>query len=158
MGKDYCVYRHTSPSGKVYIGITCRNPLYRWNGGKGYSENRIFFDAIIKYGWDNFKHEILYDSLTKEEAEKTEIELIEKHKSNQIEYGYNHSIGGDCRNKGTSKYVGTVIQNFTVLSIGGKKYTIRCNNCGREMQRYGAIMTAKTKIKCECMKANEKNL
>ena len=31
--KSYTVYKHTSPSGKVYIGITCRKPEYRWNHG-----------------------------------------------------------------------------------------------------------------------------
>lgn len=36
--KSYTVYKHTSPSGKVYIGITCRKPEYRWNHGKGYKE------------------------------------------------------------------------------------------------------------------------
>ena len=36
--RKYTVYKHTSPSGKVYIGITCRKPKYRWNNGKGYKE------------------------------------------------------------------------------------------------------------------------
>ena len=28
--QNYYVYRHTSPSGKIYIGITFRNPKVRW--------------------------------------------------------------------------------------------------------------------------------
>lgn len=91
----YCVYKHTSPCGKVYIGMTGRNPLYRWNRGKGYEKQTHFFRAIQKYGWDNFKHEILFDGLTKEEACKKEIELIEKYKSNQGNFGYNLSSGGE---------------------------------------------------------------
>ena len=30
----YCVYKHTSPSNKVYIGITSNNPLKRCANGK----------------------------------------------------------------------------------------------------------------------------
>lgn len=26
----YCVYKHTSPNGKVYIGITKKKPNDRW--------------------------------------------------------------------------------------------------------------------------------
>lgn len=35
---SYTVYKHTSPSGKVYIGITKKKPEYRWNHGRGYKE------------------------------------------------------------------------------------------------------------------------
>ena len=66
----YCVYKHTSPNGKVYIGITSQNPIARWRNGKGYSNNTHFKNAIDKYGWDNFKHEILHSELSKEEAEQ----------------------------------------------------------------------------------------
>lgn len=91
----YCVYKHTAPNGKVYIGITSQNPLYRWNRGKGYKKQEYFYRAIQKYGWDSFKHEILFDGLTKEAACKKEIELISKYKSNKNAFGYNGSIGGE---------------------------------------------------------------
>ncbi len=93
--KSYCVYKHTSPSKKVYIGITCKNPLYRWQKGYGYSSNEHFFRAIVKYGWDNFKHEILCEGLSKEEAEVKEIELISFYNSTDERYGYNISSGGE---------------------------------------------------------------
>ena len=73
----YCVYKHTAPNGKVYIGITSQDVLARWNHGNGYKNNKHFFSAIVKYGWDNIRHEILYDDLTKEDACKKEIGLIE---------------------------------------------------------------------------------
>lgn len=92
--QNYCVYRHICPNGKVYIGITSQKPSHRWNNGEGYSTQILFFRAILKYGWDNIKHEVLFDSLTKEEAEAKEIELIAKYRSNQKEYGYNLSCGG----------------------------------------------------------------
>lgn len=95
MAYKYTVYKHTAPNGKVYIGITCQNPIKRWSGGLGYSDNEHFYRAILKYGWDNIKHEILYSGLTKEEACQKEIELIAQYKSNNPDFGYNKSIGGD---------------------------------------------------------------
>lgn len=91
----YCVYKHTCPNGKVYIGITGKNPLERWKGGHGYSNNKHFTNAINKYGWENIKHEILFDGLTKQEAEQKEIELIATHNSSKTECGYNQSTGGE---------------------------------------------------------------
>lgn len=94
---NYVVYKHTSPNGKCYIGITTQNPKLRWrNDGSGYKHNIYFWNAIQKYGWDNFRHEILFSGLTKEKAEQKEIELIAYYKSNNREYGYNISNGGNC--------------------------------------------------------------
>lgn len=93
--KTYTVYKHTSPSGKVYIGITSRKPEYRWNKGKGYREKdqQCFYRAIKKYGWENIKHEILYTNLTEEEAKTLEISLIKYYK--KLKLSYNMTDGGD---------------------------------------------------------------
>jgi hypothetical protein len=94
MDKTYTLYKHTSPSGKVYIGITC-NPTYkRWWRGKGYKDNPYFTAAINKYGWDAFKHEILRTGLTKEQAEIAEIATIRHYKARDKRYGYNLAKGG----------------------------------------------------------------
>lgn len=93
--RNYSVYKHTSPSNKVYIGITKHRPERRWCSGKGYKNNQYFYRAIEKYGWDAFKHEILFEKLSKEDACKKEIELIAFYKSNQKEFGYNITSGGD---------------------------------------------------------------
>ena len=92
---SYTVYKHTVPNGKVYIGITSRSVYTRWrNGGNGYKKNKHFYAAIQKYGWQNIKHEVLFEGLTKDQAEQKEIELIALYKSNQREYGYNKATGG----------------------------------------------------------------
>lgn len=96
--KKYCVYKHTAPNGKIYIGITGRDPLKRWAAGYGYETQVYFWRAIVKYGWVNIKHEILLDNLSKEEAEQKEIEYIQKYKSNDINYGYNIDLGYDHLN------------------------------------------------------------
>lgn len=90
----YSVYKHTAPNGKIYIGITCQKPEYRWQNGLGYRTQSRFYRAIQKYGWDVFQHEIIADGLTREQAEQMEIELIAQYKSNEREHGYNMSEGG----------------------------------------------------------------
>lgn len=99
-GKLWCVYRHTSPSGKVYIGITCQSPVLRWMGGSGYRNNEYFTRAIKKYGWHSFTHEILYENLTKQDACEKEIELIAYHKSDDRNFGYNILVGGELSRVG----------------------------------------------------------
>lgn len=96
----YVVYKHTAPNGKCYIGITCQNPPEkRWKNGKAYRSNKHFTNAIKAYGWDNFEHEILYDKLTKEEAEQKEIELISYYNSTNQNNGYNIENGGSSIGK-----------------------------------------------------------
>jgi hypothetical protein len=79
----------------VYIGITHQNPLTRWAGGFGYETQVYFWRAIVKYGWINIKHEILYDNLSEEEAKQIEIRLIKEYNSQDINCGYNIMPGGD---------------------------------------------------------------
>lgn len=91
---NYIVYKHTAPNGKVYIGITSQSAEERWRNGAGYRRCPLFYNAICKYGWDNIVHEILFDGLSKEDAEQKEIDLIALYKSNNTEYGYNIDPGG----------------------------------------------------------------
>ena len=91
----FCVYRHTGPTGKVYIGMTGQRPEARWGrDGRGYKSSKHFFSAILKHGWENFTHEIVEYGLTKAEAEALEIRLIAEHNSTNREFGYNSATGG----------------------------------------------------------------
>lgn len=93
--KNYKVYLHTLPNGKKYVGITKQDVKYRWQNGNGYKNNSRFYNAILKYGWNNIKHEVLFDGLTQEEAYKLEIEMIALNESNNPNYGYNQTEGGE---------------------------------------------------------------
>ena len=93
----YTLYKHTTKSGKVYIGITSRKPEYRWRNGKAYKNNKYFYNAILKYGWNNIKPEILLTGLSREKAEWWEKKLIKKYKCNDRRYGYNRTPGGELR-------------------------------------------------------------
>ena len=138
--KLFIIYKHTSPSNKVYIGITQQKIHKRFQNGMGYKHNKYFSKAIQKYGWNNFKHEILFDNLSKEEVFKKEIELIAYYKSNNREFGYNLSSGGE----------------FNVPSEDGIKNLIKINTGKRlsketkskiSQTQKGRIISNETKIK-----------
>jgi len=90
---NYLVYKHTSPSGKSYIGIT-KNLTERNKTHKQTTSCNAFAAAIKKYGWDNFTHEILVEGLTLEEANAMEKQLITEHNT-LTPYGYNLRGGGE---------------------------------------------------------------
>lgn len=93
---NWSVYRHISPSGKIYIGITSRKVNLRWrSNGSGYKNNPHLWSAIKKYGWCNFCHEVLYTNLDENEAKTIEIDLICYFESNNPKYGYNMTLGGE---------------------------------------------------------------
>ena len=92
----YCVYCHINKiNGKRYIGITCKKPERRWANGYGYKDSPRFWNAIQKYGWDNFCHNILFDGLTREQACQMEVYLISRFMTRDERFGYNISMGGD---------------------------------------------------------------
>ena len=69
---------------RKYFGVTKREPTDRWgHQGCQYKNSPYFYNAIQKYGWDNFEHTVLYRDLTSEDANKKEIELIEKYNTRE---------------------------------------------------------------------------
>lgn len=96
----YIVYMHIAPNGKRYIGITSQSLYSRCRKGTGYNNNPHFVNAIQKYGWDNFEHIIVANNLTQKEACELEIKLIAEYKSDQQDFGYNLSPGGELGNYG----------------------------------------------------------
>lgn len=102
MKNKFSIYRHTSPSGKCYIGITSVKPSYRWgvNGSnylkltkRGLPKHPAFYNAIVKYGWANIKHEILFTNVNKTRACKLEQDLIRHYKN--LNLSYNVTDGGE---------------------------------------------------------------
>ena len=45
---NYTVYKHISPSGKIYVGITKQKPEYRWNNGKIIEKTKYYFTGQFK--------------------------------------------------------------------------------------------------------------
>ena len=74
-----CVYKHTFPNGAVYIGRTNMSPEDRWLNGWGYKNCPLMFNAILRFGWENVRHEIIADNLTEEDACTIESAQITLH-------------------------------------------------------------------------------
>ena len=91
---SYTVYKHITPDGRVYVGCTKQRPESRWGtGGIGYWENIEFRKAILEYGWEAIRHEIIATHLDKDTALALESEEIHRCKSTDIRYGYNRLPG-----------------------------------------------------------------
>jgi len=92
--KTYTVYIHTTPDGRVYIGSTSQPVRKRWNGGHGYRNNRPFWEAIQRYGWENIKHEIIAELVHPLAAAAVEAMLIRLYRSDNPLRGFNRSKSG----------------------------------------------------------------
>ena len=142
---EYIVYMHTCPNKKVYIGITSLSTKERWKNGKGYKSNNHFTNAIEKYGWENITHSILFSGLTKQEAEKIEIELIKKYDSTNPQKGYNLRFGGNAtsvsseiRQKMSKSHIGLTASDETKKKLSAAK-------SGKNNPFYGKKLTEKQK-------------
>lgn len=73
---DYWVYAHITPDGLFYIGTSQQQPCDRWRQS-AYKETALY-EYIQKYGWENIKHFIFKDGLTREQAMQLEDLLIQE--------------------------------------------------------------------------------
>ena len=97
------VYKYTSPSGKVYIGQTCRDRGRRNEFqalARPYSSGHFIDSARQKYGPDNFTYEVLFEINGDDGNEINKVlnywesYYISYYKSNDKRYGYNMNDGG----------------------------------------------------------------
>ena len=144
---DICIYKHTSPSGKVYIGQTCQKPENRWNNGNGYKSG-YFYCAIKKYGWNNIKHEVLFTGLDQLNADIIEEDLIYYYK--QIGKSYNLANGGFV-NKGWNQSEESK-KKISEANKGKKmseesKEKIRLSKLGENNPNYGKSPSEQTRQK-----------
>ena len=85
------IYKTTNLiNGKIYIGQKKRFEFTEDYKGSG----KILWNAINKYGWDNFKVELLVECNSQEELNNEEKRLILKFDSTNRSVGYNISLGG----------------------------------------------------------------
>jgi len=117
------VYMHIFPNDKVYIGITKQSIKRRWRKGYGYKGQAVY-DAILKYGWNNIKHIILFENLTQEEAEEKEIQLIKLFNSTSHNKGYNVLKGGYNFDDFTFKKIKEIGKKRTLSEEQNKKLQI----------------------------------
>ena len=127
--KTYTIYRATNlVNNKVYIGFTANWPQ-RINGHNydrryGNADNKAFYNAIKKYGWDNFVWDPIYQSQNEEHTLKVmEPYFINEYRSwvgFEDSNGYNITKGGE----GASGYKRTpeLIESHR-KQMTGRKFT-----------------------------------
>lgn len=153
--KKYIVYRHTAPNGKMYIGVTSLRPNKRWRDGRGYEHNKYFSRAIDKYGWNNFRHEILLDSLTKGEASLAEKIFIGYWDLTNSNKGYNLAEGGlfsvsiteATRRKMSEAHIGEKNHNYGKSLSYSTRLKMSQSRRGSDNPMYGRSHKQSTKEK-----------
>lgn len=131
--KAYLVYIHKNKiNNKVYVGITSQKPKNRWRNGKGYKDNAHFWNAIRKYGWDNFHHYIIISDITRERACEFEISLIQYYNSRNPKYGYNINKGGDLGKSDVvfvyNKDTGEFVNCYDTIPLASRE--LNCSTSG----------------------------
>jgi len=65
----------------------------------------MIYNAIQKYGWENVEHILLEEGLTAEMAAEREKYYIALYKTNEKEYGYNLTYGGEGNTRYDYSYI-----------------------------------------------------
>lgn len=93
MYKVYCWINRVN--GKRYVGMTKQTMNKRAGSHMhGYEKTPYFWNAIQKYGEENFECRILAAGLTLQEAEQKERNYIRRYRTRNPQYGYNIEKGG----------------------------------------------------------------
>lgn len=121
---NYKVYKFTSPSGKIYIGVTRQSVERRWRKGRAYKTNSYLTYAINKYGWDNIIKEILFDNLSYDEASQKEKELIKLYRSDERAFGYNIDHGGIANAREVSQETREKLSKMNMGIRKGFRHTV----------------------------------
>ncbi len=134
---SFLIYKHTSPSGKSYIGLTSKTIEQRLNGHKTsaytcMSENS-FHQAIRKYGIENFTSEILIDNI-ETLLEATSIEIYYIRFYNTYRNGYNDTKGGRGMNVDYRFFDEEWRKNIALSKTGTKLTQSHKDNIGNSVR------------------------
>jgi group I intron endonuclease len=94
--------------GKIWIGQTrqtlnARLRSHRYLVKK--NKHHHFYNAIRKYGWNNFDILTLAHANTIDELNELEIKFIDGYQSYDRRFGYNLDLGGNCQGPETSEKI-----------------------------------------------------
>lgn len=90
-----CVYRLTNTvTGKKYIGKTVNYKTRMYYHATKHTKCHYLKNSINKYGWENFKNEILIDDVPEEDLNNLEMSYIEV-ETTFAPNGYNLTSGGE---------------------------------------------------------------
>ena len=89
----YYVYAHITPEKDCYFGISQQQPTVRFT--PSHYKGTTLLPYIEQFGWDNIEHVVLFDGLTKHQAEVLEDWFIANATQNGFCINKNRS-GGCC--------------------------------------------------------------
>lgn len=143
MKRTYFIYKLTAPNGKVYIGqainINRRFSSYRNLNCKNQPK---LFNSIKKYGWDNFKKEILFDGvISQSEINELETKYISKYFKNGLNLC-------DIGSGGNSKKGSEHFASKPVLQINKKFEIVSEFECGMDASKHNNIPQSCVSISC----------
>jgi group I intron endonuclease len=133
------IYILTSPSKKQYIGQTVRDLLKRIFEHEDNEECCMIYNAIHKYGLENFTVEVLHETDNNDELDKFEIMYI-KERNTLYPNGYNIRTGGK-----------------NGLHCEASKEKMRQSKLGEKNHNFGKPRTDITKMRISIAKKGEKH-
>lgn len=152
------VYIYTFPNNKKYVGQTSRTIKERANYGEGYRNSPAVYNAIKKYGWENITIET-FPCASKQEMDELEKYYIQLYKTNNNNYGYNLTIGGEGVCKINRKKVITLWEKGFSLGEIAEKIKSNSNTISdilKAEKLYNAEEVEKRKIRVIASKSGEK--
>lgn len=157
-GKEHCgiIYKATNKiNDKIYIGQTIntlKQRIYQHKSDAKLRNNNIkFFNAILKYGINNFVWEIIDYAKTIEHLDKLEKNYINKY--NTIKDGYNSKLGGHGIHNCAGKFNGMFGKHHTEET----KNSIGLANSGTNSYWFGKRHSEQTKRKISLSRTGSKN-
>lgn len=150
-------------NGKRYIGQTIRSFEKRISEHKRDSKylSYPFYNAIRKYGWENFKWNIVYDKIPFEQLDNMERWSIANYNTLvDFNFGYNAEMGGN-NNKTPSKKTKNKISKSTIGRIPWNKGITHSEETRVKLRvariKQGLVMTEDTKRKISESLCGENN-
>lgn len=126
------IYKITNiVNGKIYVGLTTTTLQQRWDGHirNSKTSNRHLYNAMRKYGLDNFTIEEIDSTDDFKKLGELERHYINKYNSQDPNKGYNITAGGESNqldgNPRAKLKVADVVQIREIYSYG----ELRCRDC-----------------------------
>ena len=146
--RRYTLYCHINKSnGKMYFGITKNTISQRYHGSHGYVGCPIFYNAIKKYGWDNFIHLALYEHFTRQEAELAEIIFIHTFDTTNPKRGYNIQSGGQSTGEVSEEGHRRLVEAASGENAPRRKPIVVFDLQGNKIEEFVTIEECKKKYK-----------
>jgi group I intron endonuclease len=147
----YTIYKATNKTnGKCYIGFDSNWPKRKFDHLSNQNKKNKFYNAIRKYGCDNFSWEIVYQS-----KERTHtLNVMENYfirENNSYNNGYNSTFGGEGRKGSLSQETKLKMS----LSKLGKKISEETKN-KISVTNKGHYVSEETRLKMSLSKLGKK--